>query len=289
MTQLLVQADDIAITPAVTLGILQSIEQGIVRSTGLFTNQPNAAFAATKLRELDGVDIGIDLNFVTGRPVLNPADIPNLVTSDGRFRTSHEIRAQYPAAGGDPIYPEFLEEPFPEEEVAAEAQAQIDRFIDIMGRLPAYIHHHSLVSAATDRVFHELAQEHGLLPVDDLLRHGPAHVLPNPWYARPFGLEEQAQSDPIAALTALMPRIVEHELSILVTHPGLVDAELFALSSYSVVRARDLEMTTSPVVRDMLERAQVELVSYTSAKLGGRPLREVLADGHPTSTPPPSA
>ena len=54
MTQLLVQADDLAISHAATLGIIDSIRHGIVRNTGLFTNRPDAAFAAEQLRERIG-------------------------------------------------------------------------------------------------------------------------------------------------------------------------------------------------------------------------------------------
>ena len=84
MTSLIVQADDIAITHGTTLGILDAISGGIVRATGLFTNCPDAAFAASRLREMPGVDVGIDLNFVTGSPVLPASDVPGLVVRSRR-------------------------------------------------------------------------------------------------------------------------------------------------------------------------------------------------------------
>lgn len=134
MTRLIVQADDIAITHATTLGILDAIEHGIVRNTGIFTNQPDAAFAADRLKHLGGVDVGIDLNFVTGRPVLDPGLVPDIVRTDGAFRSSHEIRKNFTITGGTPIYPVFEVDPFPYEQTLAEARAQIERFLELFNR-----------------------------------------------------------------------------------------------------------------------------------------------------------
>ena len=43
--KLLVQGDDFGFTRGVTLGIVDSIDRGILRNTGLFANMPAAEFA----------------------------------------------------------------------------------------------------------------------------------------------------------------------------------------------------------------------------------------------------
>ncbi len=279
MSQLIVQADDIAISHATTLGILDAIERGIVRNTGVFANRPHAAFAAEQLNRAGahgGVDVGLDLNFVTGRPVLPAADIPDIVRADGSFRSSHEIRRQFPIVGGTPIYPQFRDDPFDHDQTLAEARAQVQRFVELFGRMPAYLHHHALVSPTSDRVLHEVAEEHGILAVDDVLRSPSVTVLPNDWYSSPFGLDAQSAADPVAAFSELVPRIAESELSVLITHPGYLDAELLSLSSYSVIRVRDHELTTSPEAIRQLRDHGIDLVSYSRAMLGGVPLREAI-------------
>lgn len=50
MSKLIVQADDLAITHAATLGMVDAIRNGMVRATGIFTNRPDAAFAADQVR-----------------------------------------------------------------------------------------------------------------------------------------------------------------------------------------------------------------------------------------------
>ncbi|WEK13099.1 MAG: ChbG/HpnK family deacetylase [Candidatus Microbacterium phytovorans] len=262
MSALIVQADDIAITHGTTLGILDAISSGIVRATGMFTNCPDAEFAAARLRDLPGVDVGIDLNFVTGSPVLPPREVPGLVTDGGRFRSSGEIRADYPATGGDMVYTRFETDPFDAEQTMAEAHAQIQRFIELMGRAPDYVHHHSLVSPVSDEVLRQAAAEIGAPFVDDLYRTGGLPLLPNDWYAKPFPLEDQVRADAVGAIERLLPEILAHEVSLLIVHPGYVDAEILELSSYSIIRARDLELVTSPVARRLLEDAGVEVTSF---------------------------
>lgn len=267
MPRLIVQADDIGITHATTRGILDSITRGIVRATGLFTNRPDAEYAAAQLRRLDGIDVGIDLNFVTGDPVLDPQRVPGLVAESGRFRSSGEIRAAHRVTGGDPVYQQFEPDPFDREQTLAEARAQIERFFDLMGRLPAYVHHHSLVSAVSDDVVRTVAKGLRVPFVDDLYRTGGLPLLPNDWYAKPFALHDQAAADPVRAIERLLPVILAHDVSLLIVHPGYIDAELLDISTYSVIRARDLQAVTSPEVIAMLENAGIELATFTSAGL----------------------
>lgn len=272
MSQLIVQADDIALSHGTTLGIIDSIRNGMVRSTGLFANCPDAPFAAEQLKGLPGVDVGIDLNFVTGAPVLPPEQVPGLVREDGTFRSSVDIKARHRVVSRDGYYLEFAPEPFDYEQTLAEARAQLRRFEELMGRPPAYVHHHSLISPVSDAALMDVARESGLLAVDALWRGGRVPLLPNDWYVQPFGLEEQAVADPLAAFRKLVPRILEHEISVLVTHPGYVDAEALELSTYSVIRARDLQLMTSPEVLALLEENGIELVNYSTARVGGEAL-----------------
>ena len=83
--RLLVQGDDFGFTRGVTLGIVDSIDKGILRNTGLFTNMPSASFATTFMKDRPNVCFGVDFNLVAGKPVSNPKDIPHLVDDNGYF------------------------------------------------------------------------------------------------------------------------------------------------------------------------------------------------------------
>ena len=45
-------------------------------------------------------------------------------------------------------------------------------------------------------------------------------------------------------------------------HPGYVDADLFALTSLSIERCKDLEFVTSPLMKAFVGENQVELIDY---------------------------
>lgn len=267
MPKLIVQADDLAITRAATLGTVHSIRAGMVRAAGLFTNRPDAAFAATELAGIDKLDLGMDLNLVTGAPVLTADEVPSLVGPDGRFRTSHQIKANHRTVARDGFYSTFEPEPFDHEQTLAEARAQLVRFFAFVGRAPAYLHHHSIISPMLDTVLHEVAAEAGVPVMDDLLRHHRVHQVENSWYATPFGAQAQASSDPISAFEAQLDDIAAHDVSLLIVHPGYLDAELLDITSYHIVRARDLELVSSPRVLAMLADRGIELASYTSSGL----------------------
>jgi predicted glycoside hydrolase/deacetylase ChbG (UPF0249 family) len=163
---------------------------------------------------------------------------------------------------------QFVEDPFEYDQTLAEARAQVRRFISLMGRTPAYIHHHSLVSEVSDHVLHEIAREYDLLPVGDLLQSGKVPWVPNTWYESPFPLERQKAINPMEYIEPLMDEIRRHELSILITHPGYVDGELLDLSTYSIIRARDLQLVTSQTFIAALKKEGVELITYSASSLG---------------------
>lgn len=262
MPRLIVQADDNAISGATALGVLESIHHGVVRNTGLFTNMPAAATTAHDLAALDGVCVGLDVNFVTGRPLSPVGVVADLVTADGAFRSSSAVRRSHAVVEQQGMVTTFETEPFPYDQVLAEGRAQVARFVDLVGRPPAYLHHHALATPTTDRVIVELAAELDVpVPLQVMARPG-VHAVPNEWYRMPFPLEAQAAADPLEAMLRALDEIARHDLSILITHPGYVDAELLDLSSFSVIRARDLQMLCSPRLRSGLESRGIALATY---------------------------
>lgn len=267
MPTLIVQADDYAISDGVTEGILRAVEEGIVRATGIFTNRPSAALAASRIRDLDRVDVGLDLNMVTGAPILPAREVPSLVNAHDNLRTSHQITAEFPVIARDGMYSQFEVDPFDHDETLAEARAQLDRFVELFGRAPAYVHHHSIISPMLDQVLHEVAAQYSVPVMDDLLRDRRVNALPNPWYTVPFGAAEQAACDPVSMFLAGIEELADHEISVLITHPGYVDADLLDISSYNVVRARDLQLVTAIEVREALTARGVACASYSDCGL----------------------
>jgi predicted glycoside hydrolase/deacetylase ChbG (UPF0249 family) len=66
---LIVNADDYGYFRCVSRGILKAVTHGIVTATGVFANAMPFAEDAAKLRDCDGVDVGVHLNLTEGVPL----------------------------------------------------------------------------------------------------------------------------------------------------------------------------------------------------------------------------
>lgn len=133
--KLLTQSDDYGFTRGVTCGILDAIENGVVRNTGLFVNMPESEHAASFIQDYPQVCFGIDFNIVSGDPVSDPELLPDLVDQDGHF-----IRSTVKMA--DPRFGK--EELWPYEQVLTELRAQLKHFVRLAGQPPEYLHGHSI-------------------------------------------------------------------------------------------------------------------------------------------------
>lgn len=82
---LIVTADDLGFSANVDLGIMRAHREGVVRSTSLLVTFPRAEEAATMARAEPGLEIGLHIDLVEGRPVTDAARIRSLVDGEGRF------------------------------------------------------------------------------------------------------------------------------------------------------------------------------------------------------------
>ena len=85
MKQLIVTADDFGLSVPVNEAVEQAHSRGILTGASLMVTAPAADDAVERARRLPGLGAGLHLVFVSGRPALPPAQIPDLVGADGRF------------------------------------------------------------------------------------------------------------------------------------------------------------------------------------------------------------
>ncbi|MBN8532688.1 MAG: ChbG/HpnK family deacetylase [Rhizobiales bacterium] len=132
MARFVLTADDYAMTPAVTRGILACLEAGRITATGAMTNRPHWKSFAPQLGAFEGkADLGLHFNLTCGVPL---TAMPRL------------------APGGElPKLPDILRagslRRLPLAEVAGELEAQLSAFEDAMGRMPDFIDGHQHVHA----------------------------------------------------------------------------------------------------------------------------------------------
>jgi hopanoid biosynthesis associated protein HpnK len=82
---LVINADDFGVSHSVNAAIIQAHEEGILTSTSLMVSGDAAQEAIALAKNHPHLAVGLHLVLVCGKSVLPPAQIPNLVDSQGNF------------------------------------------------------------------------------------------------------------------------------------------------------------------------------------------------------------
>ena len=89
MKRLIVNADDLGWSQAVTRGIVQAHREGLLTSTTVMANLPGAAEALALARqEAPDLAVGIHLNLTEGKPLAPAAEVAPLLDAEGNLRRS---------------------------------------------------------------------------------------------------------------------------------------------------------------------------------------------------------
>lgn len=267
--KVLVQGDDYGFTKAVTYGILDAIDNGILRNTGIFINMPIAKWAVSFIKDRPQACFGIDFNIVAGPSVSNPKDIPHLVDEHGNFIKSGTTMAKE----------EFKTEEgrrslFPYAEVYKEIRAQYDKYVDLVKEKPGYLHAHSLmhenyidairqVSKEEDIPFSmDFWKEMGVYSYMDIMRDKKVDMSQSSMNKKVFDPIAQINKNPLKNFLDNQDDFLKHEIFSIGVHPGFVDAELFDWTTLSLERMRDHQMMVSNEIKQWIKDNEVELITY---------------------------
>ena len=267
--KLIVQGDDYGFTKGVTYGILEAIDHGVLTASGMFTNMEIAPWAAGFIKERPDFCWGIDFNVVSGPSAADPDKVPSLLDENKEFIRSG-VRVKDPRF----LSEEGRAEMFPYDEMYLELRAQYDRFVQLTGRKPCYLHAHSISSENYIRAIHQIGEEEGLLfsqDVQEQLHFHGLHRMKKPEAGEPVKKEfdplKQLNKDTIAQVFDNADYLLSGEYALIGGHPGYVDAELLKLTTLSLERCKDLEMVLSPEIRQWIQDNGVELISYKDLSL----------------------
>jgi Uncharacterized protein conserved in bacteria len=253
--KLVIQSDDYGMTPAVADGIIYGITHGVVRNTGLFSNMPWVEECVEKIKPyLDKIAFGIDLNASTGSSLLGYDKVPNLCHPDGSFLTSKENRA------ADVEAPDH--DHVDHNQIYAEFDAQIQKYITLVGKTPDYIHGHAYGTKTTSEVRHELARKYDRPCTEDVAMKLMGQNTPMGWYLMGEGPEGQLKEDPLGFITEDKAGLLKKEYGYIITHCGYADARLFGLSSFNLCRVKDLEACTSDALKQWAVKNDVTFISF---------------------------
>lgn len=257
--KLIVRGADYAMTDSITDGCLRAARCGILTDVGLMTNNAaQARYAVNELKKYPHVSVGQDLNLVSGLPASDPKDIPALVDENGIFISSTRRKLE-----------NLYEIPY--DQIYREMKQQVENFIEIVGRKPCYFAGHSLSTPEVEQAMVDIAEKYGVLlncfglkdlPVGTRWYYKNMKVDPND--RKPsYGLAEQGATDVIGhILSGGCEFDFNAPYAMLATHCGYCDGELQNMSTFSVIRGRELEALCSPKIKEWVKANGIELISF---------------------------
>lgn len=264
--KLIIQSDDFGITEGVASGIIKGIKDGVIKCTGMFTNMPSSVTAAEMIKDYPDICLGIDLNFVAGKPCAPISQVPSLVKENGEFYTSHERRKLDEQCENHDHLSGCMDE------LLIEVQAQIERFIELNGKLPDYLHGHAYSSPTVLKVQNEMMKKYGVGTTLGFMECNHINRGSKSWYTVPFGLEDQMKTSTKDFITHDEMEILNSEYAAIISHCGYVDAPLFDVSSFTIIRTKDLEAILSDEMKQWIKDNNIELIDYRD--LPNHPLKK---------------
>ncbi|MFP4053222.1 MAG: carbohydrate deacetylase [Phycisphaerae bacterium] len=282
--RVIINADDLGFSPAVTQGIFRAHREGVVTSTTIMTNMPAAPDAATRLPDFPDLGVGVHLNASQGEP-LSEAGRRRLTGLDGRMRFS--------ATG---LIMACVRRPSLVEAVSAEWEAQLHRALDWgieVTHLDSHRHAHGFpplftrVLALAKRYHIPFVRRHReILPGDGWRGVAKADGWGVSWVLTLLGRVNdvvRAGQDPFVTRGTLgvahtgsisaewlirVARRLRRGVTEIMTHPGLA-GESADPSRLTVQRQEELEALCDDRVRDEFERQRVERVHYGHLRRSG--------------------
>jgi hypothetical protein len=272
-------ADDFALSPGVSRGILEALGAGRLSAASVMTTRPSWPKGARELRLFKAkADIGLHLNLTLGRPL---GSMPAFAAS-GRLP---EIRQLVKAA---------RKKELPEGEIAREISRQLDSFYEHFGTAPAFVdgHQHVQILPQIRSFLFACLERRGLSGKvwvrtsfdcpSAILRRGIeiAKALGIAWLAQGFAREAAARgfltNDGFAGFSAFDPgqdyaadfaRYLRApgRRHLIMCHPGYCDEELVAADPVTLSRERELSFLLSPAFTDMLDRKGARLARLSDA------------------------
>jgi predicted glycoside hydrolase/deacetylase ChbG (UPF0249 family) len=260
---LVVNADDMGLTPGVCRAVQRAHADGVVTSTSVLAVGTAFEQAATAVRDAGDLALGAHLAIVgEDRPLLSAREVPTLVDRQGRFPLSYRTVVARGAAGR-----------IDADDVAREFRAQLERVRGI-GVPVTHLdtHQHTHLWPAVAAVVVDLAREAGIrcVRLPGSRRRGPlgagvrllagrlrhrldrAGLHTTGGYA---GLDEAGHLDGTRFAGALQ-RLTDEDVATaeINTHPGEEPEADLARFAWGYRWADELAMLTGPSTRTLVER-----------------------------------
>jgi predicted glycoside hydrolase/deacetylase ChbG (UPF0249 family) len=271
-------ADDFALSPSVSRGILEALEAGRLSATSAMTNCPSWPMGARAVQEHKAhADIGLHLNLTLGTPL---GSMPAFAAS-----------GHFPELGK--ILKAALKQELPKTEIRQEISRQVEEFCQHFGSPPDFVdgHHHVQVLPQVRTLLFASLEEKGLSGkvwlrdssdrLSRIARRGLSNVkksLSVAWLAQGFAKEAATRgfttNDGFSGFSDFHPdRNYAADFArylrapgrrhLIMCHPGHCDAKLVAADRVTLSRERELSFLLSPAFTEMLDQRGARLMRFS--------------------------
>lgn len=276
-------ADDFALSPSVSRGILEALAAGRLSATSVMTTRPSWPEAARALAKFKArADIGLHLNLTLGSPL---SAMPKFAPSGHLPGIHHVLKAAQKSA-------------LPEAEIREEISRQLDSFSDHFGAAPDFVdgHQHVQILPQIRYWLFESLEKRGFAGKTWLRNSGdsPLRILRRgvelkkalaiAWLARGFAREAAARGfstnsgfsgfsgfDPSRDYGADFAAYLRAPggRHLIMCHPGYCDEELVSADPVTLTRERELNFLLSPAFLRLLDETGAKLARFGAARAFG--------------------
>ncbi|UQS82816.1 ChbG/HpnK family deacetylase [Bombilactobacillus folatiphilus] len=247
--QIIIRADDLGYSEAVNLGIIKTVQNGLIKNVGVMVNMPTVLEAVQILQKINPhIDLGLHVVICMGRPLQNACQLPSLTMPDGTFKTSK-------------MYRKATRDFVSLDEVVSEIEAQYQRFVKLVGRQPDYFEGHAVVSDNFVKGLKIVAQRHHLKYLEYHFDDQPTLVARQKLYIEMDSMEPNYDPYRTLRTTALTKHDDGYE--VMVCHPGYLDNFILQHSSLTIPRTQEVAMLCDPQTKIWLWDHEVELIKYS--------------------------
>ncbi|MFV0560338.1 MAG: ChbG/HpnK family deacetylase [Enterococcus sp.] len=257
MYTFIINADDLGLSEGVNLGIQKSMREGIVKSTSVMINMPEARNGIQLIQELDGnFEINLHLNFTLGKPVTKELEkIATLVDEEGNFLTSSHYKN-----GG--------QKKFDYQEVYIEMENQIRAYYDSMGCFPPHMETHSVGDSSVGKALYDLAKKYqihanlfyGYIPEKQL----PYREAVIPDFKKLMTVLNRGTELEDFVEDSFGYKEVDNQTIIeLHFHPAYIDQYLLDHSTLTYPRCKDLETLSAEKCKVWFEQTNSKIITFS--------------------------
>ncbi|WP_181151143.1 carbohydrate deacetylase [Paenibacillus sp. PCH8] len=246
--QVIINADDFGLSPAINVGIMKAYQAGGITSTSMMVNMPGFDHAVCSARASPDLGIGLHFNLTYGYPVSNPGSVPSLVRPDGSFHKGNSALVR------DPV------------DITKELDAQWNRFIETT-RYPAHLDSHHLLHQ-NDPMIYEIMAEKAIRENVPLRRSQIVHPIPIgpiPRMTETILLDTYGDNEGLQRLLHHLVSLPEG-ITEIVCHPGYVDDVLRQISEWTDIRERELSVFINAEIPRTMKALNILPISYTALK-----------------------